>query len=496
LASERGAGRTVKRITFALLALGVTAGCGEPKPPPPLERLILRLGVSNLPALATERGIKQFILNLTSEGLLRVNQEGHIEPWLAESWSRSEDGLLMTIRLRAGVTFHDGSPADARTIAEVLKSQMNGALKSSADDVESISANGERDIEIRFTRPSALFADSLMDATIIKPGTTSIATGAFMAATDVRTESGPQVLPYDHYYLGKPQLGGLQMSTYPNVRAAWADLLRDQLDMLYEVGNDAISAMQASTKISLYSFDRPYQYTIFLNTRSPKLNAPEIRQALNEAIDREAFVREAMGGNGTPSAGPVSPKHWAFDRSVSTFTFAPARAAAKIKKPFTLKCVTLADPPFEQLALNVKRQLQQIGVDLQIEQADLEQVFAKIGTPEFEAVLLDPSSGWSLMRAYRWWHSKGASNQAKFSSSAVDEALDQIKHAANDVEYRTAVAAFQKAMADDPPAIFLAWSKRSRAVSNRFDIRPEPGRDVLATLRTWHPRADNVSTTH
>ena len=50
--------------------------------------------------------------------------------------------------------------------------------------------------------------------------------------------------------------------------------------------------------------------------------------------------------------------------------------------------------------------------------------------------------------------------------------------------YRAGVAAFQRAIVDDPPAIFLAWSERARAVSTRFDVPVEPGRDILSTLRS------------
>jgi hypothetical protein len=46
-------------------------------------------------------------------------------------------------------------------------------------------------------------------------------------------------------------------------------------------------------------------------------------------------------------------------------------------------------------------------------------------------------------------------------------------------------------MNEDPPAIFLAWSQRARAVSSRFVVPPiEAGRDILSTLRLWKPVAD------
>jgi ABC-type transport system substrate-binding protein len=112
---------------------------------------------------------------------------------------------------------------------------------------------------------------------------------------------------------------------------------------------------------------------------------------------------------------------------------------------------------------------------------------ARLPKRDFEAVLSDIVSGWSLFRPSRWSHSKGTLSNG-YSNPKVDAALDQVRHAVNDDDYRDGVAAFQAAIADDPPSIFLAWSGRSRAVTRRFSVpQPEPGRDVLQTLRSWHP---------
>jgi hypothetical protein len=109
---------------------------------------------------------------------------------------------------------------------------------------------------------------------------------------------------------------------------------------------------------------------------------------------------------------------------------------------------------------------------------------------DFDAILFDVISGPNLFRPFQWWHS-GTNSLTGFASARVDESLDRIRYAASDDQYRSGVAAFQQAMNDDPPAIFLVWSQRARAVSNRFVVPPvEPGRDILSTLRTWKPVAD------
>jgi len=70
----------------------------------------------------------------------------------------------------------------------------------------------------------------------------------------------------------------------------------------------------------------------------------------------------------------------------------------------------------------------------------------------------------------------------------IDRALDRIRNATSDDVYRDAVRNFERVASDDPPAVYLAWGERARAVSKRFAVPAgDPGRDVLATLRLWKP---------
>ena len=128
---------------------------------------------------------------------------------------------------------------------------------------------------------------------------------------------------------------------------------------------------------------------------------------------------------------------------------------------------------------------------MQIEAVTLDKLVDRVTKRgDFDAVLFDAQLGPNIFRAYQWWHSGGPNNYGGFSSAKVDAALDAIRYATNDSEYAAGVLDFQRAMIADPPAIFLAWGERARAVSRRFDVQPEAGRDVLTTLRLWKPATD------
>jgi ABC-type transport system substrate-binding protein len=147
----------------------------------------------------------------------------------------------------------------------------------------------------------------------------------------------------------------------------------------------------------------------------------------------------------------------------------------------------VADAALERLALTLQQQLQRIGVDLRCSLMSLDDAVGRVRRGDFDVFLADFQMGPTLLQPYRTWATGAPRNMGGYSSPKVDAAFDQINASANEDEYRSGVAALQRAIYDDPPAIFIAWSERARAVSTRFDVPIEPGRDILGTLRQWKP---------
>jgi peptide/nickel transport system substrate-binding protein len=196
-----------------------------------------------------------------------------------------------------------------------------------------------------------------------------------------------------------------------------------------------------------------------------------------------------MNGHGVVSTGTVWPHHYAFRPGLPQFSFDLKQASQLLaqrtpaSKPLRFTCLVRPDAVAERVALVLKRQLQQVGIEMSIEELPIDKQIAAIKSGQFEATLGEFVSGPTLLRPYQLWHSGGFLN---FKSASIDAALDDVRHSASDAAYLKAVAGLQQAMLDDPPAIFLAWMERARAVSKRFDVPPvEAGRDILAGLRQW-----------
>jgi ABC-type transport system substrate-binding protein len=157
---------------------------------------------------------------------------------------------------------------------------------------------------------------------------------------------------------------------------------------------------------------------------------------------------------------------------------------------FQFNC--LVYPPLERIALIIQKQLFEVGVDMTIELAKVGDIVGRAARGNFDAFLLWQSSGRSLTFPYLFWHSPEPGRPVFLQSgyTAADAALDRVRYAPNDGEFRGAVAAFQQAIHDDPPAVFLAWEERVRAVNRTFHVPPQdPGRDVTYSLWRWRPAA-------
>ena len=226
----------------------------------------------------------------TIENLARVTNDGRLQPWLAHDWSVSSDGRsVASICVRREVsrrlTVDRGNRRERR---EGQLCRRPWVRRSATSRV--CRATSDRQIVIRLHRPSPFLLEAL-EVPVPKPGTSLVGTGPFKVDNP---QSPTEMRANDDYYLGKPTIGRIVVTSYPSVRAAWAEMLRGQLDMLYEVGADALDSLEASSKISTFTFVRRYQYAVVMNNQSDVFRSKAFRQAVNYAIDRDAIVRDGL----------------------------------------------------------------------------------------------------------------------------------------------------------------------------------------------------------
>jgi peptide/nickel transport system substrate-binding protein len=473
------------------------------------EPVVLTVGFPEAGVAGVDFGLGQLLNVFTQEGLTQVNLgvDGRAVPRLAESWSWENEGLRLRLRLRGDVLFHDGTKLTSSVAAEALKRAVerpaNRARYPSLSDISGVYPDTELELIVELSRPSALLPEELDFPLGIGPD--NVGTGAFRL---VKQDSEGAVLErFDRYYLGAPQIRQIVVKPFDTLRTTWTSLLRSEVDMSTDVPPEALEFVQ-SDDIQTISFPRNYQFLIAFNSRKPPFTSPLVRRALNGAVDRNRLIASVLRGAAQPATGPLWPQHWAYDASVQPYGFDPRTAASVLESAgFHVRGATADSPParlrftclvpdnfslLERIGLEVQKQLYDIGVDMQFEVVPIELFNNRIEEGQFDAVLVDMISGPTFGRPFLFWRSarqfKGL-NTFGYENAEAERLFQILRTSTNEAAVRSAVSRLQRVLLDDPPALFLAWNQRTRAVSRRFRV-DDSGRDPLFTIWQWTENTD------
>ncbi|MBI4264524.1 MAG: ABC transporter substrate-binding protein [Acidobacteria bacterium] len=437
-----------------------------------------------------------------------MNADGRVAPRLAESWTWEKEGLALRLHLRSGVTFHDGTPLTSAIAVEALRAAIarpgNRALYPSFSDVAGVRPDGELALVLDLSQPSVLLPEDLTLPFGID--SQDVGTGAFRLVN--RDESGALLERFDGYYLGTPTIERIVIRPFDTLRTAWTSLLRDELDVVTDVPHDAVEFI-SNENVQVIPFERRYQFLIAFNSARQPFRSADVRRALNFAVNRQALIDNLFRGRGTPATGPLWPKHWAYDASIQPYSLDqtlaasllenagfPPKAATRASVPARLRFTCLLPANFsllERVGLEVQKQLYQVGVDMQFEVVSVQEYDARIRGGRFEAVLVDLISGPTFGRPFIFWRSvrqfKGL-NVFGYENAEAERLFEVLRTSTNETAVRSAARRLQRTFLDDPPALFLAWNERARAVSRRFRVPDEPGSDPLFTIWQWTENTD------
>jgi ABC-type transport system substrate-binding protein len=483
--------------------------------PAPAPENTLTIGIPESTGGGPNVGMRELTTGFSLEGLTQVGVDGKATPRLAEKWAWENDYRRLRLTLRRGVVLHDGSTPDAKRVADALRAQIsrpgNRALYPSFSAITEVRSDTDHDLVIELSEPSAFLPEDLDLSLGIGPN--NVGSGPFRP---VKSDSGELIFErFDKYYLGTPQVERVVLKPFETLRTAWTSLLRDEVDMVTDVPPDAVEFIR-NDQIQVIGFGRWYQYLIAFNSRRPPFDSPVVRRALNLAVDREGLIKNALQDRGSPSTGPLWPQYWAYDSSIAPYTYDPGLAQSLLESagyrqataprggglaPARLRFTCLIPEGFsvwERLALEIQKDLYNIGVDMQFQVVPFQKFDALFREGTFDAALIDIISGPTPARPYIFWQSarryKGF-NVFGYENPDAERLFEVLRTTTNEGAVRSATRRLQSVMLDDPPALFLVWSRRTPAVRREFNVVQAPDRDPLLTLWRWTHTADPVTST-
>jgi peptide/nickel transport system substrate-binding protein len=289
---------------------------------------------------------------LTQAKLIRINRvTQNVEPWLAESWTRSDDGLRYTVRLRADVTFSDGHPFTADDVVfsfeavydQKTRSALADALETGGKKLQAMAVD-PRTVVITFAAP---FAPGLrlLDNLPVLPKhklEAALKSGKLATTWDLSTPPseivglGPFVLAEynpgqrlvfnrNQKYFRKaadgtqlPYLDRLTIEIIPDQTAEPLRLEAGEIDMMTsEIAPEAYGPLKrAADQGRVRMFDLGVAYvadSFWINLkpgglgsdpRASWMQKDELRRAISMAVDRKTFADTVFFGAGVPVYGP------------------------------------------------------------------------------------------------------------------------------------------------------------------------------------------------
>jgi ABC-type transport system substrate-binding protein len=459
-----------------------------------------------LPAALQTEGATGIVNILSRESLVAVSWDGRAVPRLAESISGLNDGFGVRLKLRPGVRFHNNEAVDATTVVGLLRQQI-AAVGYGAESIAAIEPEGTDQIVVRYRRPDSFVLTDLNLYNITDEKRPEFSTGPFKI---VSRERPVQLAAFDGYYRGRPSIDAIQIREFETPRAAWTAMMRGEVNFLHEVSRDAVKFVDEESDVNTFPLLRPYYIALVFNVRHAVLARREVRVALNEAVDRQAIVRQGMWERGRPADGPIWPYHWAYSAAQRVHSYNPEaarvrldaagfppavqRVPGRMASRLRFKCLIPSnDARFERIALVLQRQLADIDVDIELESVPVTTLLKRVIAGDFDTFLYEMTSGRTLSWVYRFWHSPSQDALPLFPSGyrAADEPLDRIRVSSSDAETRAAVADLQRTFHDNPPAVFLAWPHETRAIDTSFIVPYDRDHDVLG--RVWEGRPASPS---
>lgn len=261
------------------------------------------------------------------EPLVRFTPSGAVEPALAGSWDASRPGEL-TLELRPGVRFHDGTPLEAaQAVASLEAARKPGSpFAALLADVSEVRASGRGGVLVKAVAGATLTPQALADIPIVKPalgGALPSGTGPYRVTAFTTGENATLEAVEGHatrptlaqitirrFHTSDDLLRSLAGGEPPLVLAPSADALafsgsNERYRVVTQPGNDVI----------VLACDVGREPTPGVGLSKNPFRSPAVRRAMRLALDRDALGKDLEGG-GVAATQIVPPASFGFDPSL------------------------------------------------------------------------------------------------------------------------------------------------------------------------------------
>lgn len=364
-----------------------------------------------LDPVLNDANVDIWILSNLYDTLLLPTEDGQdVQAGLATDWKTSEDGLTVTLTLREGIKFSDGSditPKDVAWSLERAANPDNGIWSFLIQSIDSVEASGDNQVIVHLKHPDPAFIPALtvFNTAIMPekafesmPGETDAEKAQAFAEKPIG--SGPFMFQsWDHgstmkivknpYYWAEgedgeplPYLDGVTFEVIPDDATRILRLQSGEIDGAELIPYARVDELKKADGIDMEMFPSTRVQYITMNVR-PELDGkpnplsdPKVRQALNYATNKEAIIQIVTHGVGTPMTSFMSSATPLQSGDGPLYPYDLEKAKSLLSESgypggFSTSLLVLAGNQDEiGIATALQQMWGQIGVKLELQQVD------------------------------------------------------------------------------------------------------------------------------
>ena len=274
------------------------------------------------------------------DALTFVDDDKSIKPVLATSWEL-KDNTTWVVKLRQGVTFHNGKAWNADAMLANIDAMQNDPVVSKQqatrqlNTIASAKKIDDYTVEVTTKVPDPLFARRLHIMRVHEPsawadmGPEGFGRNPVGAGSYKIVEWGAdrvQMTAYENAWR-KPKIKNLDIAVIPEIPTRIQALNSGQVELAWALDTGAIDIVKGNGNEIVISKRHDTLNLILLHQKKESpVSDVRVRQALNYAYDKELFVKEVMGGIAKTNGQPTDSSATGYFDDIKPYPYDPAKA--------------------------------------------------------------------------------------------------------------------------------------------------------------------------
>ncbi len=439
------------------------------------------------------------VSRLLFAGLLTYDENNKLVGDLAESFAVDVTGKIYTVKLRPGLTWHDGAPLTSQDVVFTYQMIQNPDAQSSLHQGwKDIAVLAVDPMTVTFTLPNVLSSfPYYMTNGLIPQHVLKDVPPADLRASDFNTlrpvgagpfawqelevsgetpESREELIalrPFDAYHAGKPKLASFVIHAFQNDGRLQESFARREVTaaMFEEVP----AAVAGEDSVRLNNFMVSAANMVFFRQGMPLFSEPAVRKALVAGADTQSIIKD-LDYPTRPVRSPLLLGQVAYDPSLTQPAYDPKAAAATLEaagwkadasgqrskagKPLQFTLLAPDTPEIKQVTGKLQDDWKKLGASANIKLVGGDELQRAVTSHEYDALLYGISIGVDP-DVFVYWHSSqndprsNRLNFAEYKAKAADEGLEagrtRVDNGLRAVKYRPFLQAWQR----DTPALGL-----------------------------------------